>query len=255
MQIISVDLTIASGKWLLSTASMGQDVNGVLIDGQHRLYAVIEANYTYQLGYYTGLPEGSLEVTDTNNKERSLSDMLGWNDFKKPVELAGAIRKTFRVDHAFVINKKPVVKPSNAEGLVIANKHSKRLYEYDLLSARVADKGNEVKPNGKAGKNKVFSKGAVLESLHIISRGQMPLPIHQEFLENMVGITVIKNTACARYLKYATNLKIEGYSVPPYLHYGFTIKAWNLFINNNPEIQHLKFNPFDHLPKVDIPTN
>ena len=51
------------------------DVNGVLVDGQHRLAAVIEADVPVELTVFTEVGEGTFDVLDTG-KRRTAADVL-----------------------------------------------------------------------------------------------------------------------------------------------------------------------------------
>lgn len=57
---------IRSGKWLLTHQGIAFDVNGVLVDGQHRLWAIVIANKPVKMYVATGLPV-SPESTNDNN--------------------------------------------------------------------------------------------------------------------------------------------------------------------------------------------
>lgn len=53
-----------AGQWQLSHQGLAFDVNDNLIDGQHRLMAVVKANVPVQMMVTTGLPRKAMEVVD-----------------------------------------------------------------------------------------------------------------------------------------------------------------------------------------------
>jgi len=63
------------GEWRLTHQGIATDVNGYLIDGQHRLLAVIEAGMTIPMTLFSGVPESSFSVLDIG-KKRNISDLL-----------------------------------------------------------------------------------------------------------------------------------------------------------------------------------
>lgn len=63
------------GGWLLTHQSLAFDVNGVLVDGQQRLGAIVESGRTADLFIMCGMPPESFEVVDTGRK-RTAADML-----------------------------------------------------------------------------------------------------------------------------------------------------------------------------------
>ena len=69
-------IDIEAGQWKLTASGVGVDWNGHLCDGQHRLYAIVEAGYPpVQFVLTTGLDPASQAVVDRHAK-RSLSDAL-----------------------------------------------------------------------------------------------------------------------------------------------------------------------------------
>jgi hypothetical protein len=63
------------GEWLVTHQGIAFDVNGVLVDGQHRLAAVIEADQPVEMTVFTEVPEGAFDVLDTG-KRRTAADVL-----------------------------------------------------------------------------------------------------------------------------------------------------------------------------------
>lgn len=63
------------GEWRLTHQGIATDVNGNLIDGQHRLMAVVESNMTIPMTLFSGVPESSFTVLDIG-KKRDLADLL-----------------------------------------------------------------------------------------------------------------------------------------------------------------------------------
>ncbi len=53
------------GEWLVTHQGIAFDVNGVLVDGQHRLAAIIEADLPVQLTVFREVAEGTFDVLDT----------------------------------------------------------------------------------------------------------------------------------------------------------------------------------------------
>jgi hypothetical protein len=53
------------GDWMVTHQGIAFDVNGVLVDGQHRLAAVIEAEIPVDMTVFTEVDEGTFDVLDT----------------------------------------------------------------------------------------------------------------------------------------------------------------------------------------------
>lgn len=63
------------GEWQLNGDTIRISVTGKLLDGQHRLFACIEANTEFQTYLVEGLPDEVFDTIDVG-KKRSASDML-----------------------------------------------------------------------------------------------------------------------------------------------------------------------------------
>lgn len=66
---------IARGEWQLTHQGVAVDVNGVLLDGQHRLTAIAEGDTAVEILVTTGLPPEAMTAVD-NGITRSLGDHL-----------------------------------------------------------------------------------------------------------------------------------------------------------------------------------
>src|SRR6266487_5152852 len=63
------------GDWLVTHQGIAFDTNGVLVDGQHRLAAIIEADRPVELTVFTDVAEGTFDVLDIG-KRRTAADVL-----------------------------------------------------------------------------------------------------------------------------------------------------------------------------------
>lgn len=78
------------GEWILTHQGIAFDTNGKLIDGQHRLMAIIEANIPQDCLVVTGVDPAAFKVLDIGAK-RSTSDMLAID--KKEAGVIGALAR------------------------------------------------------------------------------------------------------------------------------------------------------------------
>lgn len=61
-----------AGRWRLTHQGIAFDTTGLLIDGQHRLWAVIEANVTVKLRVFFNEPPENRHVLDTGERRSNL---------------------------------------------------------------------------------------------------------------------------------------------------------------------------------------
>ncbi|GGQ53922.1 hypothetical protein GCM10010195_06630 [Kitasatospora griseola] len=82
---------IIRGEWKLTHQGIAFDENGALVDGQHRLHAIIEANVSVKMLVVYGLSEDVFPVLDSG-KSRSAADALLLTGAKYRPLLSATIR-------------------------------------------------------------------------------------------------------------------------------------------------------------------
>lgn len=75
--IKSLAFDMVNGDWQVTHQGIAFDTNGRLIDGQHRLHAIIEAGVPIQISVTRGCSAASFSILD-RGANRSQSDILGW---------------------------------------------------------------------------------------------------------------------------------------------------------------------------------
>lgn len=96
---------IKAGEWRLTPGGIGFDDQGALVDGQHRLHAIVRSNQTVPILVTLGLPCTSQEKVD-RQRRRSLFDALyvsGIATQRQEVEIATCLtRRMLRSDSGVV---------------------------------------------------------------------------------------------------------------------------------------------------------
>ncbi|GAB3119844.1 hypothetical protein GCM10027160_34700 [Streptomyces calidiresistens] len=90
---------IRRGEWQLTHQGIAFDEDGVLIDGQHRLAAIVKADTTVPLTVTRGVPRTSFTVMDTGRK-RTGRDALALAGEANATHLAAALRGLHLYLHA-----------------------------------------------------------------------------------------------------------------------------------------------------------
>lgn len=75
------------GRWMFNGDPIRFDTEGVLLDGQHRLLAAVQAGIDFKAVVVRGLPAASQQVMDTGRK-RSFANTLALAGEKDPTSLA-----------------------------------------------------------------------------------------------------------------------------------------------------------------------
>ena len=91
------------GEWMVTHQGIAFDVNGVLVDGQHRLAAIIEADLPVELTVFTEVGEGTFDVLDTG-KRRTAADVLAIEGEKSSTMLAAMVRTVWLYENRPELN-------------------------------------------------------------------------------------------------------------------------------------------------------
>lgn len=98
---------IKQGRWKMNGSSIVFNGDGTLIDGQHRLWAVITSGLPIKILVVRGADEGSFATIDTG-LARTAGDVLGITGEKNPQTLAAASRFVMAYQSKFTANRKKV---------------------------------------------------------------------------------------------------------------------------------------------------
>lgn len=86
------------GEWRVTHQGIAFDTNGVLVDGQHRLAAVLEADMPIEMTVFTEVPPETFDVLDTG-KRRNAADVLAIDGETKTLMLASMLRTVWLYQH------------------------------------------------------------------------------------------------------------------------------------------------------------
>jgi len=86
------------GRWLFNPNPVSFDVTGELIDGQHRLLAVIESGCEIDMLILYGAPEASKAIIDFN-RPRSASDILKIEGYADANNISALAKKIIAVEN------------------------------------------------------------------------------------------------------------------------------------------------------------
>src|SRR5438876_1801624 len=91
------------GEWRVTHQGIAFDTNGVLVDGQHRLAAIVEADVPVEMTVFTEVPVGAFDVLDTG-KRRNAADVLAIEGEKSAVMLAAMVRTVWLYENRPELN-------------------------------------------------------------------------------------------------------------------------------------------------------
>jgi hypothetical protein len=79
------------GDWRVTHQGIAFDTTGALVDGQHRLAAIVEADIPVDVTVFTEVPVGAFDVLDTGRR-RNAADVLAIEGEKSAITLAAMVR-------------------------------------------------------------------------------------------------------------------------------------------------------------------
>src|SRR4051794_41732082 len=91
----SVAEAMRRGDWLVTHQGIAFDTRGVLVDGQHRLAAIVEADLPVELSVFTDVEPDTFDVLDTG-KRRNAADVLAIEGEKSTTLLAAMVRTVWQ---------------------------------------------------------------------------------------------------------------------------------------------------------------
>lgn len=123
-----------SGGWILNGETVKIAKDGTLIDGQHRLSAVVKANIPVEIEIIDQLPLECVPTIDTG-KARTASDVLSMNGFKYTIATAGAVKMIMACKAGKYSRTKGFdIKLSNNEILDFVNRNRDIVFSAKLTS-------------------------------------------------------------------------------------------------------------------------
>ena len=123
-----------NGEWGITTDAIGFDVNGRLINGQHRLNAVVESGTEQEFYVVEDMPGDSFCHID-EGRNRTASDILFIaRGVKRCAALAAIVRSHMALENKHYERSSDSFRPSNEAILVEYDKHSEIYNDICLLA-------------------------------------------------------------------------------------------------------------------------
>jgi hypothetical protein len=112
---------MAAGRWPLNGDPIRFDTHGNLIDGQHRLYAIIAANVPGKSFVVRDLDDDVVLTLDSGI-QRTMGDELTFTNEKNAIALAAAIQQLMRYEHG-IMDKGTALKATRHEQQEALERH------------------------------------------------------------------------------------------------------------------------------------
>lgn len=210
-----------NGDWLLNGESIKFDTDGVLIDGQHRLAAVIAAGVTVRMVVVRGLPRAAQDTVDAGTK-RKFADVLNLRGENHSSSKASITRKILLWKAG--IRRNGGYQPTNTQLLQTFEEHPE--IREIAPSAEVISRGCGMPPSVVGLAMWLCTR---VESREDEDRAQLTKDVDFFFERLADGQSLAKGDALYELRRtVAESRRIRGERNQSYL-LAITIKAWNAY--------------------------
>lgn len=156
-----------NGKWAMNGEAIKFSADGTLLDGQHRLNAVITAGVPVQMLVITGLANETQTTMDAGVK-RTTGDAFGLADEKNAQMLAAVLKKIWmwdKGDHRFSAN----INPTTAECAALLAKRPEIRRSVEV-AVRTRQTFRQLPPSITGTAHHIFSRIAADEAVWFFAR-------------------------------------------------------------------------------------
>lgn len=222
---------MVDGLWKENGECIIIDKDGIIKDGQHRLHACIQADYSWKCPIIYDVEPDVMDTIDTGSN-RSLSDVLKLNGFKYHSKIAGLIKliKKYEKEIGYLsVSGGERYLVTNSEGLNYAKENAEDLLNLIKTSNRIADRQNI----------RLLTCSEIAIYLYIIADGFNIKNTHEEFMKGVCGIVANSNSS---YHYAFSKLSVERENkirTTPIFKANLIIRTWKIYRDNDMPIQRL----------------
>lgn len=237
--------TMRNGKWKYAGNRVLISREGLLLDAQKRLLAIVESGTTQIFDIVTGLEPDDFDVIDTG-QPRTASDTLAVEGVKNYNTIASAIKLIISYNSGNLGKTQATAARSNKEK--ITNMDVRDFYETKVnreLLQEAAEWGNKA-----AYRTKWFSPGSYAGFYYLFA--EKDRDFSQLFFEMLsTGENISRSKYSYVYLlrEKLTRLQQSNLKLNQADKYALIIKSWN-YMREEREIKQLAWQPSEEFPKI-----
>lgn len=217
-RVLALERDIRSGKFFHTHQGVAFNTNGTLVDGQHRLAAVVRAGIPVTMQVTRGLPVESKPVIDTGAK-RTVADVLAFGGYQNTMVMASIVKM-----HLLYSRDTPMGQYVSALSQIEQVEHFEANEEVFITAAKLAS----------AWRGHISAPTSVIGTAWIIFNEINPEEALQ-FFTDMVNMTTAGEGDARVALIHRLRRRIENSEKIPYsMQLSMFIKAWNAWRTGTP---------------------
>ena len=238
-----------SGLWKENGEAIIVGNDDKIKDGQHRLLAVIKANYSYRVPLITDVDSSAMDTIDTG-KNRSLQDIISLNGYAYPNQKAKIAKLILASSHkskSSGVGKQGVMfssdktSVSNSAGLDYVIENNDFLNKILKMAHQISSKSP----------NTVISVADLAFIAYMLIGYDLENEDIRGFLKELCGAEYAGDSSASYVYKCMAKAKNTKTHLNRYWLRGLIIKSWNNYINGNPPVNRLIFNINSDLPRIE----
>jgi hypothetical protein len=230
-------------QWKLSHQAIGISETGMLLDGQHRLRAIIKSGKTIPIYVVTGLKDDVMTVIDTGSK-RSTGDAFGLLEVSQANNIAAAIQQYYKIKTG-AESFAGVIGGKTGSSTTMSNQEK---YDFYLNNEALIEKVLRVGLKCYSAVRFYSISRLIGMSLYLVLDKDHTFSLVEEFWLNVHMISEKKIPACkvlsSVLLKYLSGSEVMKSRYKS----AITVKAWNAYIKGS-DVKILKFSTDEGFPE------
>lgn len=116
LHVLKIANTITGGRWRdYNGETIKFSKSGKLIDGQHRLAAIVKSNKSIKTYIALGLDDKDIDFIDLNKKSRKIGDVYHMRGIKNACVISSAINYLWRYDNNLLLSRRTTDYPDPEE--------------------------------------------------------------------------------------------------------------------------------------------
>lgn len=216
------------GLWKFNGEPIIISEGGVLLDGQHRLAAIVKSQTTQKMLIVTGPGADVFDTIDTGYT-RTAGHILSIADIKSSNHLAAVIGKHYILSNSLPISGANNIPIAKTEILTEYNKAPGFWDEISQFSRRVGQKVS------------VLSAATVgAYAAYLIRDKKHDKDVVFSFFSQLDKPETAQNSSIIKLYEALITAKLKGYRITTQLQHALIVKTWNAFLKGK-EIKVLKY--------------
>ena len=229
----SYALSMTQGKWMLNGEPIVFDIDGVLLNGHHRLHAVIKAGVPIQTFVTRGVEHESFTTFDCG-RHRTVGQLIGMQGIKNYNTISSAISTSFKLANNLTVGEHVGIEKklgqTNMKMIELFNEDRELYIEAGNFAVVVRARCN------------ILDSSIVGGVTHFLVRyGHYDIDFVKEFFFNICSYDTCPNQTLNVMRKRICENKGAVKKLPRSIMMAYLIKTWNAYVLNKT-IKCLRFN-------------